>query len=802
MRGDFSAWSKDRSQNFRGTLHQQGRVLTDRDWNATTEIFGEWQETSARDAFGAGVAAVPAEVPNSFKVVAAERLSATEVKISLDKGRVWADGLLTELYRDAEPPALPAGVDAIRTATYLGPPIQNPQATLPSPLPAAPNTLRDAVILEAWLQELSAFQAPELLLEPALGGPDTTERVQTAYRLRLYRMAPGDTCDSIIDALKDNFAAKGKLRVELNPTVATDGDCPVVEAGGFHRIRTSSVPHRDRDTDRPSPEAYFKWSHFNGGLVGTGDFDAVNRKVTIIGNKNAILYSGLSNYYLEALDYDPAQRYWKVVYGAIATLGADGTISLPDPIATPGQIFKGSIPPAPPAGKKRFFRLWNGIERVNTFVPALKDLPDLLGIVLRFEPEGVGEYTPGDFWTFEARAGGIGNPPILIDNLPPQGIYYHRVPLAEINWTSNTPAPEDIEDCRLPFQPLTKLKTCCTYRVGDGVKSHGDFKKIQDAINALPKDGGEVCILPGLYVENIVIAPPHNKRIILKGCGKRTVIKFAPPNPDTPGVIDPVIYVKYGQDVTIESLAVEAHPEGKGILLEGVELNANGQDADKYLKDITMSGLYVHAAKNNAIKGFPAQGLTLIRSVVYIDDEQTRRPAVYLEGDDMLIERNEIRVLPDRLRRVIIEGPAPPPQPTIFDEDEPATTNDPEVLAQFPRRKLPAVCRSAAVPSACVFSTTSSSTVQGNGITLGRIDLKKGDEEVPGRDPFEPVDVEEDCCNPDDGFEDDDEVNEDGFTAIAGPPLYDILIKFNRSITWAGTGSASLHSSAWVTSLM
>ena len=795
MRGDFSAWSKDRSQNFRGTLHQQGRVLTDRDWNAQTEIFGEWQETSARDAFGAGVAAVPAEVPNSFKVVAAERLSATEVELSLNMGRVWADGLLAELYRDVEPPALPAGVDAIRTATYLGPPIQDPQATLPSPLPAAPNILRDAVILEAWLEELSAFQVPELLLEPALGGPDTTERVQTAYRMRLYRMGPGDTCDSIIDALKDNFGAKGKLRVELKPTVALDGDCPVVEAGGFtgfeHRLYRIEIA----DTDRPSPEAYFKWSHFNGGLVGTGDFDAVNRKVTIIGNKNAILYSGLSNYYLEALDYDPAQRYWKVVYGAIATLGADGTISLPDPVATPGQIFKGAIPPAPPAGKKRFFRLWNGIERVNTFVPALDDLPDLLGVVLQFEPEGVGEYTPGDFWTFEARAGGIPNPQVLIDNLPPQGIFYHRVPLAEINWTSNTPAPEDIEDCRLPFQPLTKLKTCCTYRVGDGVKSHGDFKKIQDAINALPKDGGEVCILPGLYVENVVLQPPHNKRVILKGCGKRTVIRFAPPLEDAT-TIDPVIHVLYGQDVTIESLAVEAHPEGKGILLEGEELSVQNPQPEKYLKDIMLGGLYVHAAKNNAIKGFPAQGLTLIRSVVYIDDEQTRRPAVYLEGDDMLIERNEIRVLPDRLRRVIIEGPAPPPQPTIFDEDEPATTNDPEVLAQFPAQEAAGGLQIGGGSERVRILNNLIINGTGNGITLGRIDLKKGDEEIPGRDPFEPVDVEEDCCNPDDGFEDDDEVNEDGYTAIAGPPLYDILIKFNRIYNMGrnGIGVASFFS--------
>jgi hypothetical protein len=798
MRGDFSAWNKDRSQNFRGTLHQQGRVLLDRDWNAQTEIYGEWQETAARDAFGAGVAAVPADAQDSFKVTKVEKKAGPPsfVEVSLSKGRIWADGLLAELT-----------ADVVRRADYFPLPIApaNPADALPNA------TIRDAVILETWLEELSPFQQPSLLIEPALGGVDTTERVQTAMRVRMYRMTdPKDTCDSIIDKLKDDFSTKGKLQVELKPTSTIDADCPVVESGGFtgfeHRLYRIEIA----DTDRAN-QSWFKWSHFNGGLVGTGDFDTVNRKVVIAGNKNAILYSGLNSFYLEALELDPNLGCWRVVYGAKALLAADGTITLPDPVVTPGDIFKGAIPPAPPNNQKRFFRLWNGIERVATFAApapaALKDLPDNLGIVLRFEPEAAGKYTPSDFWTFEARAGGLGNPPVLVGippavpngpvtPVPPQGIFYHRVPLAEVHWTANPVPAIDIEDCRRPFQPLTKLKTCCTYRVGDGVKSHGDFKKIQDAINALPKDGGEVCILPGLYEENIVIEPPHNKHIILKGCGKRTVIKFAPPGPNDPGPVDPVIHVMYGQDVTIESLAVEAHPDGKGILLEGVELDANGASAEKYLKDITLSGLYVHAAKNNAIKGFPAQGLTFCKSVVYIDDEQTRKPAVYLEGDDMLIERNEIRVLPDRLKPVIIEGPAPPAPPTIFDADTPATTNDPEILSQFPAQEAAGGLQIGGGSERVRIIDNLIVNGTGNGITLGRIDLKKGDEEIPGRDPFDPKDQDEDCCNPDDGFEDDGEENEDGYTAIAGPPLYDILIKFNRIFNMGrnGIGVASFFS--------
>ena len=32
-----------------------------------------------------------------------------------------------------------------------------------------------------------------------------------------------------------------------------------------------------------------------------------------------------------------------------------------------------------------------------------------------------------------------------------------------------------IEDCRKRFRPLTNQKTCCTFLIGDGVSSFGDF---------------------------------------------------------------------------------------------------------------------------------------------------------------------------------------------------------------------------------------------------------------------------------------------------------------------------------------
>ena len=68
MYGDFSKWPADRVRNAIGPLHQQGRVLLDTDVNAIAEHVSRWQDEAARDAFGAGVAAVSTSEKDSFPI--------------------------------------------------------------------------------------------------------------------------------------------------------------------------------------------------------------------------------------------------------------------------------------------------------------------------------------------------------------------------------------------------------------------------------------------------------------------------------------------------------------------------------------------------------------------------------------------------------------------------------------------------------------------------------------------------------------------------------------------------------------
>lgn len=244
------------------------------------------------------------------------------------------------------------------------------------------------------------------------------------------------------------------------------------------------------------------------------------------------------------------------------------------------------------------------------------------------------------------RAGEIANPQVLIDDAPPTGIVYHRVALAEINWTAaqNTTISGSIEDCRHPFHPLTRLANCCTRRVGDGIQSHGEFTSIQAAIGSLPAAGGQICVLPGTYTENVRIA--NRRDVILSGCGKRSRLVSNPPQGEL-AQADPVIHIVNSTGIRIESLAIEAHDTGYGILVE-TQLGGALEQRPLPVLDIVLSKLSVQAATRSAIEVHGARFVTIEHCDIEMRDLAGSWPGVFVTADDVLIECNTVRVLPLR----------------------------------------------------------------------------------------------------------------------------------------------------------
>jgi hypothetical protein len=672
MKGDFSRWEFDPNDNFNGVLHQQGRVFLDSDGSDLTRILNHWQETAGQDIIGSGIAAVPAQVPNAFKVTQTQAIQegtpavVVGATVTLLPGHLWADGLLVHLATE------PDSTTLLRRADYLG---------TPAPLSPDGSNDRDAVILEVWQEAINGFQVPDKLLEPALGGPDTSERVQTAIALRLLRLAADETCETIGDRLRDDFESKGKLSVSLQPTTTIPGDCPVVEGGGYSGFEHSLYRLEIAQVNAAQP-AQFKWSQFNGGLVGRGDcaLGGPDKKITITANNQAIQSANLETFYLEVVELDPSRGYWRTTYGADVSLNGD-LLEVSTERYTETTLPTNNV----------FFRLWNGIRPISDFPVVTPPVELQDGIRLAFEAVTPGKYTPGDYWTFKLRAGEIANPELLLDRAPPTGIHYHRVPLAELHWNIGgqlaLESPQ-IEDCRRIFRPLTNQRVCCTILVGDGIRSQGDFNSIEEALTHLPPQGGKICLLPGVHRTNAVIQRRQNIRIT--GCGPHTIVQ---PRPNQP--TDPIFRIASSQAIQLDAMTLmtntgtaiqvrDAEPSSPPIAIRAVA----ARDASSQGIAIRNNRIVAltHAVEVRVLEQAGNNDIWIAENTIAMLDRPDGDVAIFSNGDGVLIERNQIVVVaaPDPQNP---GDPRPPGDPSISVFD-PCAKPTAAYVGGFPLRRF------------------------------------------------------------------------------------------------------------------
>ncbi|MFW6079719.1 MAG: DUF6519 domain-containing protein, partial [Gemmatimonadota bacterium] len=645
MKGDFSRWRRRVDPNDDGVLQQQGRPLLDVDWNDQTRIVTDWQDRAARQVIGSGIAAVSAATPDALKVLGARVVGGgadARVELDVGPGQGWADGIAVSIGdEDGD------GTAEQRDALYLEPPIQDPAAEAAG----IDEGVRDAVVLEVAREALNGFQAPDELLDPALGGVDTTERVRTALRFRLYRLAEGESCRDILDDIADDPSALGRLRATLKPTEVVDADCPVEEAGGYlgfeHFLYRIEVARTD------AAEVMFKWSRFNGGLVGRGECELTNGpndRITIRANDQAIEMSGRSDFYLEVVEFDEGAGHWRVTYGADATLNGDDL----EIVAVRYQEA------ALPSGRV-FFRLWDGIEPIADFPKATDpaDADELRdGIRLEFDPDTGANYRPGDYWTFPVRAGAVENADPLVDDAPPEGVRYHRVPLAILEWNAERDVAfedDEIRDCRDVFRPLADRDGCCSYTVGDGESSFGDFNSIEEALQHLPESGGRICLLPGTHRGGVVIEA--RSEVTITGCERRT--RVLPAEDDDTA---PIFLVRDSHHILLERMDLVT-VSGSAVVAESSEPGLTHHLAVRHNRVLAYA---------DAIRVDDAAHVELERNTVRVLDTEGAGVGIAVLAEHARIERNDIGVVP---------AEEEPPEP---DDDVPDDV-DPEDPCAKPR---------------------------------------------------------------------------------------------------------------------
>src|SRR5512143_2413788 len=89
MSGDYSRFPFDPRRDYDGVLLQQGRPLSDWDWNDQVAEAKRRQQAGTLDTFG-GAAVVPLDTPHGFE------LGLDGGELTIGPGRIYVDGLLAE----------------------------------------------------------------------------------------------------------------------------------------------------------------------------------------------------------------------------------------------------------------------------------------------------------------------------------------------------------------------------------------------------------------------------------------------------------------------------------------------------------------------------------------------------------------------------------------------------------------------------------------------------------------------------------------------------------------------------------
>ncbi len=252
------------------------------------------------------------------------------------------------------------------------------------------------------------------------------------------------------------------------------------------------------------------------------------------------------------------------------------------------------------------------------------------GVVPTFSGSG----RRGDFWRATLRTAKRDEilPLALMrpGGVPPDGPREVVAPIALIEWNSLFGANHrvvSIHDCR-PSLPAITQRGCCTFVVGTGTS--GRFHSIQQAVNALPPRGGHICVLPGIYREEIRVA--GRAQVTISGCGDRTVIA-SPEEPEAEALVE-LRGEAAPSRLVLERLAIRATGQlgvlaaGQGVELRKLSIQTRPRGGEQ---------------TPSAIRALEVERLRIVENRIAMAGDFSHHAAVYIDAiEGALVERNRI----------------------------------------------------------------------------------------------------------------------------------------------------------------
>lgn len=504
MSGDYTRFTFEPSKRYAAVLQQQGRVALDADWNEETDILKRRLRLLAVDALGPEAIAWRA-TPDAFEI---GLIAGPPADLSIGEGRAYIDGWLAEHFTD-------------EGATYSAQPF------LPDPpdLPLSGDLL---VFLRIFEREITYIEDPELI-DPALGGVDTTTRTQMAWQVLAVQPPRQQGAECGIDPYSIFPPSPARLSTEGTLAPAPDDPCVLPPEDGY-RGTVNSLYRVEVHTPGPLGTATFKWSRDNASIVSAVTDVQISGGRTIvtvdrIGRDQVLRFHPLQ--WVELTDDHRELMGEPGEMAQILDIDEDNRqITLHRDLPRPGNRAFGANADELEARHTRLIA-WNQNQDLNPTISADGDIviPPAaialeLGIEATFSLDGGTEFQVGDAWVVAARTADASVEEL--DAAPPIAVRSRYMQLAAITGLG-TDEPL-VHDCR-PRGP--GCDCCCFITIGRSEGAPGNYDDLASAVAALPGVAPDetqhvvICFAPGDFEipATVTVSRPN---VTISGCGPST----------------------------------------------------------------------------------------------------------------------------------------------------------------------------------------------------------------------------------------------------------------------------------------
>lgn len=649
-------------KRYSGVRMQQGRVLTDDDFNEQEQINHEDKRLTSRDLIGS------AGSPNQGFAIVSVTSDGGNIDFDIAAGTFYVGGTRVAL---ADTQTFKLQTDWLQIPDF-----------------AAPDGERhDMAYLEVWQQNVSAVEDSELI-EKALGGPDTTTRRRTMCRVKLLENVGSNYCPQGWQQVKTavqtviggvwqygtQLSSDAQLTVDYEDNGDEEDLCSPSVLAGYLGAENQAIRVQLVDKD------HFTWGFDNGApLYRVTLEDAASDRKTIklltepkdqahwpqagqvveILPWSAVLLNG------EKLAEELSPGHFSTLSGSYDPDSGEIILTTALP-ANFGEQWKSRTDQAELLTTRFgtedldseyfFLRVWDRGSDTSSDTTIAVGAEVVLGNTgINVTITGSNRMR-GDHWIIAARPHTPDQvvPWQLETKRHPEGYHRFFAPLAIIHWKAPGETEPVVYDCRKKFRPLTDLNGCCTFEVGDGVHSVGDFDSIEDAVKQLPVQGGRICVLPGVHKANLKVLKRDN--IHITGCGDQSIVHPTVETPDQPifafsscgniKIDNLTLITQTGTAVEVKD-ALDAANASVGITIERNRIFALTHAINIRVKN--------EMAGKNAIR--------IRDNIIAMWDLENGDAAIFSGADDILIHNNEISVVP-----------APDPQ----DPDDPRDPDGPD----------------------------------------------------------------------------------------------------------------------------